>query len=141
MNSEKDSHSDSQLREIYNFKNIAVVGMSTNTAKAGHFVPKYLMKVGYNIIPVNPNSSEILGLKSFSKVSEINLDVEIVDVFRKSEDVSDVVLDTLKKSGIKVIWLQEGIHNKEAEQTAKSKGIDVVFNRCMMAEHIRLFGT
>jgi hypothetical protein len=141
MNSEKDSHSDSQLREIYNFKNISVVGMSTNPAKAGHFVPKYLMKVGYNIIPVNPNSSEILGLKSFSKVSEINLDVEIVDVFRKSEDVSDVVLDTLKKSGIKVIWLQEGIHNKEAEQTAKSKGIDVVFNRCMMAEHIRLFGT
>jgi uncharacterized protein len=141
MNSEKDSHSDGQLREIYNFKNIAVVGMSTNPAKAGHFVPKYLMKVGYNIIPVNPNSSEILGLKSFSKVSEINLDVEIVDVFRKSEDVSDVVLDTLKKSGIKVIWLQEGIHNKEAEQTAKSKGIDVVFNRCMMAEHIRLFGT
>jgi predicted CoA-binding protein len=141
MNSEKDSHSDSQLREIYNFKNIAVVGMSTNPAKAGHFVPKYLMKAGYNIIPVNPNSSEILGLKSFSKVSEINLDVEIVDVFRKSEDVSDVVLDTLKKSGIKVIWLQEGIHNKEAEQTAKSKGIDVVFNRCMMAEHIRLFGT
>jgi predicted CoA-binding protein len=141
MNSEKDSHSDCQLREIYNFKNIAVVGMSTNPAKAGHFVPKYLMKVGYNIIPVNPNSSEILGLKSFSKVSEINLDVEIVDVFRKSEDVSDVVLDTLKKSGIKVIWLQEGIHNKEAEQTAKSKGIDVVFNRCMMAEHIRLFGT
>lgn len=141
MNSEKDSHSDSQLREIYNFKNIAVVGMSTNPAKAGHFVPKYLMKVGYNIIPVNPNSSEILGLKSFSKVSEINLDVEIVDVFRKSEDVSDVVLDTLKKSGIKVIWLQEGIHNKESEQTAKSKGIDVVFNRCMMAEHIRLFGT
>jgi predicted CoA-binding protein len=141
MNSEKDSHSDSQLREIYNFKNIAVVGMSTNPGKAGHFVPKYLMKVGYNIIPVNPNSSEILGLKSFSKVSEINLDVEIVDVFRKSEDISDVVLDTLKKSGIKVIWLQEGIHNKEAEQTAKSKGIDVVFNRCMMAEHIRLFGT
>lgn len=141
MNSEKDSHSDGQLREIYNFKNIAVVGMSTNPAKPGHFVPKYLMKAGYNIIPVNPNSSEILGLKSFSKVSEINLDVEIVDVFRKSEDVSDVVLDTLKKSGIKVIWLQEGIHNKEAEQTAKSKGIDVVFNRCMMAEHIRLFGT
>lgn len=141
MNSEKDSHSDSQLREIYNFKNIAVVGMSTNPAKAGHFVPKYLMKVGYNIIPVNPNSSEILGLKSFSKVSEIRLDVEIVDVFRKSEDVSYVVPDILKKSGVKVIWLQEGIHNKEAEQTARSKGIDVVFNRCMMAEHIRLFGT
>ncbi len=141
MNSEKDSHSDSQLREIYDFKSIAVVGMSTNPAKAGHFVPKYLMKYGYNIIPVNPNSSEILGLKSFSKVSEIKLDVQIVDVFRKSEDVADVVFDTLKKGGVKVIWLQEGIHNKEAELTAKSKGIEVVFNRCMMAEHIRLFGT
>jgi predicted CoA-binding protein len=141
MNSEKDSHSDSQLREIYSFKNIAVVGMSTNPGKAGHFVPKYLMKYGYNIIPVNPNSSEILGLKSFSKVSEIELDVQIVDVFRKSEDVPDVVLDTLKKGCVKVIWLQEGIHNKEAEQTAKSKGIEVVFNRCMMAEHMRLFGT
>src|SRR5574341_1944538 len=138
MNSEKDSHSDSQLREIYNFKNIAVVGMSKNPAKAGHFVPKYLMKYGYNITPVNPNSSEILGLKSFSKVSEIKLDVQIVDVFRKSEDVPDVVLDTLKKGRVKVIWLQEGIHNKEAEQTAKSKGIEVVFNRCMMSEYMRL---
>lgn len=140
MNSEKDSHSDRQLREIYGFKNIAVVGMSKNPEKAGHFVPKYLMKYGYNIIPVNPTSSEILGLRSFPKVSEVKETVEIVNVFRKSEDILDVVRDSLNKSGIRIIWLQEGIHNQEAEEVARSKGIDVIFNRCIMAEHKRLFG-
>ncbi len=139
MNPEKDNHSDSQLREIYNFKNIAVVGMSKKPEKAGHFVPKYLMKYGYNIIPVNPTSSEILGLKSFPNVSEVKGVVDIVNVFRKSEDVLDVVRDSLNKSGVRIIWLQEGIHNQEAEEVASSRGIDVIYNRCMMAEHIRLF--
>jgi predicted CoA-binding protein len=65
--------------------------------------------------------------------------VEIVDVFRKSEDVLDIVHDSLNKSGVRIIWLQEGIHNQEAEEMARSRGIDVIYNRCMMAEHIRLF--
>jgi uncharacterized protein len=67
--------------------------------------------------------------------------IDIVDVFRPSEDVSTVVRGALKKEGIKVIWMQEGIYSEEAERMAKEKGVDVVFNRCMMAEHKRLFNT
>ena len=136
----QDSHTDSQLKKIYELKNIAVVGMSINEQKAGHFVPKYLIQHGYNVIPVNPTVPEVLGRKSYSTVSEIPDRVDIVDIFRKSEDVPPVVDDAIhKKDQIKVIWMQEGIYNDEAEKKAKENTIDVVFNRCMMAEHRRLF--
>lgn len=136
---ERDNHSDDQLRDIYKLKNIAVVGMSKNPEKAGHFVPKYLLEHGYNIIPVNPTAAEILGIQCFHKVSDITDQVDIVNVFRKSEDVYQVIQDVIEKKGIKIIWLQEGIHNKQAENLAQEKGIDVLYNRCMMAEHVRLF--
>ena len=136
----QDSHTDSQLKKIYELKNIAVVGMSKNEEKAGHFVPKYLIQHGYNVIPVNPTTSEVLGRKSYSTVSDIPDLVDIVDIFRRSEDVLPVVDDAIhKKDQIKVIWMQEGIYNDEAEKLAKKNGLDVVFNRCMMAEHRRLF--
>jgi uncharacterized protein len=140
MNFERDSHSDDQLKEIYNLRNIAVVGMSTSPEKPGHFVPQYLLKIGYNIIPVNPKAAEILGRHSYHKVSDIAEQVDIVNVFRKSEDVYPVVQDAIQKKGVKIIWLQEGIHNEKAERLAQAKGIDVLYNRCMMAEHKRLFG-
>jgi predicted CoA-binding protein len=121
-------------------KNIAVVGMSTNEEKAGHFVPKYLIQHGYNVIPVNPTVPEVLGRKSYSTVSDIPDRVDIVDIFRKSEDVPSVVDDAIhREDKIRVIWMQEGIYNDEAEKKAKENGLDVVFNRCMMAEHRRLF--
>ena len=136
----QDSHTDSQLKKIYELKNIAVVGMSKNEEKAGHYVPKYLIQHGYNVIPVNPTASEVLGRKSYSTVSDIPGRVDIVDIFRRSEDVLPVVDDAVhKKDQIKVIWMQEGIYNDEAEKLAKNNGLDVVFNRCMMAEHRRLF--
>jgi predicted CoA-binding protein len=134
-----DLHSDSELRKIYDLKNIAVVGMSKNEEKPAHFVPKYLIDHGYNVIPVNPTISQILGRKSYLSIPDVEENIDIVDVFRKSEDVSDVVNDAIKKKGIKVIWMQEGIYNEEAERKAKENGIDVVYNRCMMAEHKRLF--
>lgn len=136
----QDSHTDSQLKKIYELKNIAVVGMSKNEEKAGHFVPKYLIENGYNVIPVNPTFPEVLGRKSYSTISDIPDRVDIVDIFRKSEDVLPVVDDVIrKKDQIKVIWMQEGIYSEEAERKAKENGLDVVFNRCMMAEHRRLF--
>ena len=136
----QDSHTDSQLKKIYELKNIAVVGMSKNEEKAGHYVPKYLIQHGYNVIPVNPTASEVLGRKSYSTVSDIPDRVDIVDIFRRSEDVLPVVDDAVhKKDQINVIWMQEGIYNDEAEKLAKNNGLDVVFNRCMMAEHRRLF--
>ena len=135
----KDLHSDSELRKIYDLKNIAVVGMSKNEEKPAHFVPKYLIEHEYNVIPVNPTITEVLGRKSYPSIADMPEDVDVVDVFRRSEDAPVVVMDAMKKKGIKVIWMQEGIYNEEAERKAKENGMDVVYNRCMMAEHKRLF--
>ncbi|MDW0174271.1 MAG: CoA-binding protein [Nitrososphaeraceae archaeon] len=137
----RDNHSDNEIRKMYNFKNIAVVGMSRDPVKAAHFVPKYMIERGYNIIPVNPSANEILGKRTYAKVSDIKSQVDMIDVFRPSEDVHSVVEDSVKKPGVKVIWLQEGIHNAEAEKMALDNKINVVFNRCIMAEHMRLFNT
>jgi predicted CoA-binding protein len=134
-----DNHTDEEIRKIYNFRNIAVVGMSRDPAKPAHLVPKYMVERGYNIIPVNPIASEILGRRTYSYVSDIKSQIDIIDVFRPSKDVYQVVEDSIKKPGISVIWLQEGIHNVEAEKIALDNKIDVVFNRCIMAEHMRLF--
>jgi uncharacterized protein len=134
-----DNHTDEEIRKIYNFRNIAVVGMSRDPAKPAHLVPKYMVERGYNIIPVNPIASEILGRRTYSYVSDIKSQIDIIDVFRPSKDVYQVVEDSIKKPAISVIWLQEGIHNVEAEKIALDNKIDVVFNRCIMAEHMRLF--
>ena len=137
--SNKDSHSDQELKKIYDLRNIAVVGMSNKEGKPGYFVPKYLIEHGYNVIPVNPTVKEVNGLKSYPDIISIPSEVDIVDIFRRSEDVPPVVEDALKKKDVKVIWMQEGIYNEDAEKVAKENGLDVLFNRCMMAEHMRLF--
>ena len=134
---EKDTHSDEEIIEILNLKKVAVIGMSKHQEKAAHFVPKYLSENGFDIIPVNPNSDEILNKKCHKEINDIKDDIDIVDVFRPSEDVLPFVKAAIKKNP-KVIWLQEGIHNEEAENLAREHGIDVVFNRCMLAEHQRL---
>ena len=135
---ERDSHTDEQIRKFYSLKNIAVIGISKNPEKAAHYVPKYLAEKGYNIIPVNPTTNKILDKKCYREITEVPDSVDIVDVFRPSEEVLPVVREAIKKNP-KVIWLQEGIHNPEAEELARKAGIDVVFNRCMLAEHQRLF--
>ena len=121
-----DSHLPSDIRKILELKNIAVVGMSNTEGKPANFVPQYLIENGYNVIPVNPTTTEVLGRKSYSKVSDVPEQVDIVDVFRRSEDVPPVVDDAIKKKGIKVIWMQSGIYNEDAERKAKENGIDVV---------------
>jgi len=135
---EKDTHTDEQIKKFYELKNIAVVGMSKNPEKAAHYVPKYLAEKGYNIIPVNPTADEILGKKCYHELSDIPEHIDIVDVFRPSEQVMPVINEAVKLKP-KVIWLQEGIHNIEAESLAQKAGIEVIFNRCMLAEHQRLF--
>ncbi|MGB8172826.1 MAG: CoA-binding protein [Nitrososphaeraceae archaeon] len=139
MDGGTDSHSDEQIKAIYDLKNIAIVGMSNNPEKPSHFVPRFLIEHGYTVIPVNPAASTILERRSFQKVSDIEDKVDVVDIFRKSEDVYPVIQEAIRKAGIRVIWLQEGIHNTKAEKLAIENGIDVVYNRCMMAEHMRLF--
>jgi len=135
---EKDSYTDEQIKKFYSLKNIAVIGISKNPEKAAHYVPKYLAEKGYNIIPVNPTADKILDKKCYREIAEVPDSVDIVDVFRPSEEVLPVVREAIKKTP-KVIWLQEGIHNSEAEELARKAGIEVVFNRCMLAEHQRLF--
>ena len=134
---EKDSHSDEQIKKILEMKNVAVVGMSRHSEKAAHFVPKYLHENGFNITPVNPKSDEILDKKCYDRINDVPDEIDIVDVFRPSDQVLEIIKEAIKKNP-KVIWLQEGIHNHEAEQLARDAGIDVVFNRCMLAEHQRL---
>jgi hypothetical protein len=134
---ERDSYTDDEIRNFLSLKKVAVIGISRSESKAAHFVPKYLAENGFDIIPVNPNSNEILSKKCYKEITEVEGDIDIVDVFRPSEDVLPFVRDAIKKNP-KVIWLQEGIHNEEAENLAREHGIDVVFNRCMLAEHQRL---
>ena len=134
---ERDSYTDEEIKQVFSLKRVAVIGMSTHSGKAAHFVPKYLSEQGFDITPINPNAAEILGKKSYQDISSLDHPVDIVDIFRPSEDVLPFVEDAIKKKP-KVIWLQEGIHNIEAENLAREHGIDVVFNRCMLAEHQRL---
>ena len=134
---EQDPSSDQQIREILSLNKIVVIGMSKNSSKAAHYVPKYLSENGYDITPVNPTTNEILEKKCYSSISEIDGEIDIIDVFRPSDQVLPVIQEAIKKKP-KVIWLQEGIHNSEAEDMAKKAGIKVVFNRCMLAEHQRL---
>jgi predicted CoA-binding protein len=135
---ERDTHTDEQIKKFYTLKNIAVVGISKNPEKAAHYVPKYLLGKGFNIIPVNPTTTEILGTKCYPTLLDIPMEIDVVDVFRPSDQVTPVIEEAIKIKP-KVIWLQEGIHNPEAESLAQKAGIEVVFNRCMLAEHQRLF--
>lgn len=134
----KDNHSDDEIKQIFSLKNVAVIGMSKNPEKAAHYVPKYLSEQGYNIMPINPTTNEILNKKSYPSITEVDQPIDVVDVFRPSDQVLPVVKEAIKIKP-KVIWLQEGIHNEEAEELARKEGIKVVFNRCMLAEHQRLF--
>ncbi len=134
---EQDTHSDEEIRDFLSMKNVAVIGMSKNYEKAAHYVPKYLDSKGFNVIPVNPTATKILEKKCYSSITDVEHKVDIVDIFRPSDQVLPIVKEAIKIKP-KVIWLQEGIHNPEAEKLAQEHGIKVVFNRCMLAEHQRL---
>ena len=134
---ERDSYSDEQILDILSLKKIAVIGMSKHSSKAAHYVPKYLIDNGYDVTPVNPTAEKILDVTCYDSISEIDADVDIIDVFRPSEQISSIICDCIEKKP-KVIWLQEGIHDFKSEELARKAGIIVVFNRCMLAEHQRL---
>ncbi len=140
MKMPKDKHTDEEIKRILSdYKVVAVVGMSREEGKDSHEIPKYLIENGYEVIPVNPNADSILGKKSYKSVSDVPEKVDIIDIFRPSDKVLPAVKDAIKMKP-KVIWMQEGISNEEARRLAESKGITVIFNRCMMKEHVRLFG-
>jgi predicted CoA-binding protein len=132
---------DAQIIKILKeSKTIAVVGCSRDHEKDAHRIPKYLKEHGYRIIPVNPFADEILGEKSYKKLSEIKEPVDIVNIFRPSSEALAIVEEAVKmKIKPKVIWMQLGIINEEAAKLAEKNGITVVMNKCMMMEHRRLF--
>ena len=132
-----DAHADEQIQKILSLKRVAVVGMSRDSSKAAHYVPRYLSDNGYDIIPVNPSADEIMGRKAYDSVLDIPGDVDVVEIFRPSDQALPFVQEAIQKRP-KVIWLQEGIHDPDAEELAARAGIRMVFNRCMLAEHRRL---
>ncbi len=119
------------------YRNIAVVGASPNPERASHRVARYLIEQGYRVTPVNPNATEVLGRTSYPDLSSVPDTVEVVDIFRRSEDVTPIVEEAIK-IGAKAIWMQEGVINDEAATRARNAGLLVVMDRCMYKEHARL---
>ena len=122
---------------LNNYRTIAMVGLSPDPNRPSHRVAKYLINHGYKVIPVNPDTQEILGTRSYSDMSSIPEPIEIVDIFRRSEEVMPIV-DEAIKIGAKVVWMQEGVINEEAALKAQDAGLLVVMDRCMLKEHKRL---
>jgi len=124
------------------FKTIAVVGLSDKPEKPSNSVSKYMLEAGYAIIPVNPMHDEVFGLKCYPSLlslpDEVKSSVEIVNVFRKPNDVPPII-DEAIAVGAKAVWLQLGITHEEAAEKARQHGIEVVQNRCILVEHQRYF--
>jgi predicted CoA-binding protein len=130
---------DSTLREILEYETIAVVGCSTTPGKAAHDIPRYLLDQGYEVIPVNPYAEEVFGLTAYDSISDVPDRVDIVDVFRPSEEVPGIVDEVLEREDVKALWLQLDIRDDEAAKRARDAGLDVVQDRCVKVEHQRLF--
>lgn len=127
-------------RILKEYKTIAVVGLSPREDRPSHNVAKYLKSQGFRIIPVNPNATEIFGERCYPDLKSIPAKVDIVDIFRRSEDVPPIV-DEAIAIGAKVVWMQEGIINNEAAEKARKAGLEVVMDRCMLKEHKRMVGS
>ena len=117
-------------------KTIAVVGFSSHPDKAGYYVSEYLHEHGYRIIPVNPNLEEALGDKAYAELPAIPEPVDLVLIFRRSETIPPFVEQAIQ-IGAKAVWMQLGIINQEAAESARAAGLNVVMDRCMMVEHRR----
>jgi uncharacterized protein len=118
---------------------VAIVGLSAEWHRPSHFVGKYLQSHGYRIVPVNPRYPEILGEKSYARLEDIPFAVDMVDVFRKPEDVLPIAHSAVA-IGAKCLWQQLGVVNTEADAVARAAGLDSVMDRCVKIEHARLFG-
>jgi len=119
---------------LKSYNTIAVVGLSSNPARPSHGVARYLKDAGYRIIPVNPNERKVLDEKCYARVEDVPDKIDIVDIFRRAEDVPPVV-DGAIRAGAKVIWMQLGIDNVEAGEKARAAGIVVVMDACILVEH------
>ena len=130
--------SDQQLKELLQKAHtIAVVGLSSSRIRASYGVSQYMQSAGYRIIPVNPNEQEVLGEKSYPRLEDVPEKIDVVDVFRRSEFVPEIV-DAAIRVGARAIWMQEGVVNETAAQRARDAGLFVVMDACILREHRRL---
>jgi predicted CoA-binding protein len=137
-----DSYSDDYLRGILDrVKIIALVGASEKPNRPSHGVMQFLQSKGYRVIPVNPNAkaAEILGERVYRSLGDIPGEIDLVDIFRRSEETGPVVDEAIEK-GAKVVWMQLGVRNNQAAKKAEAAGLDVVMNRCPKIEYARFRG-
>jgi predicted CoA-binding protein len=136
----ENMNDDQMMKDILlSAKTIASVGLSSNQQKESYWIVSYLKDQGYRIIPVNPTADEILGEKAYPDLESVPEKIDVVQVFRKPEDVPPVV-DSAIKVGAKAVWMQEGIVHEEAAQKARAAGLQVVMDACMRVTHRRLIG-
>ncbi|UPV73169.1 CoA-binding protein [Halorussus limi] len=130
--------SDAELREILGMTRVAVVGCSSTPGKDAHEIPKYLLDSGYEVVPVNPTTDEIFGRTAYDSLSAVEEQVDIVDVFRPSDEVAGIVDEALDRDDVAVVWTQLGIADDEAAARAEDAGLRVVQDKCIKVEHQRL---
>ncbi|MFH5798468.1 CoA-binding protein [Haladaptatus sp. CMAA 1911] len=131
---------DEELRDVLELDTVAVVGCSSTPGKDAHEIPKYLRDHGYEVIPVNPFADEIFGREAADSLDDVDEEIDIVDVFRPSEEVSEIVDAVLERDDVDVVWMQLGIRDDDAAKRAEDAGKRVVQDRCMKVEHGRLMG-
>ena len=128
-----------RLRILERYRRIAMVGLSSNPFRPSHFAAIYLLSEGYDVIPVNPRESTILGRKSYPSLAAAPGPIEVVDIFREPAAAPAIVEEAIAV-GAKVVWMQLGVINEEAAERARAAGLEVVMDRCMKIEHARFFG-
>jgi predicted CoA-binding protein len=121
---------------LKNCKTIAVVGLSSNPMRPSFGVTEYMQEAGYRIIPVNPNEREVLGEKSYARLEEVPEKIDVVNVFRRSEEVLPVVESAIRV-GAKAVWMQSGVENEAAAEKARAAGLMVIEDACILVEHRR----
>ncbi|MFC7138019.1 CoA-binding protein [Halobaculum litoreum] len=126
------------LRRILGYDRVAVVGASASYEKSAHIVPAYLQRHGYELRPVNPTADEIFGLQAYDSLADVTEPVDVVEIFRPSDEVPGIVEQALDRDDVKAVWMQPGIRNDEAVRKAEANGIEVVQDRCMKVEHGQL---
>ncbi|MFB6069221.1 MAG: CoA-binding protein [Halobacterium sp.] len=132
--------SDAELAEILDLESVAVVGCSSTPGKDAHEIPKYLLEHSYDVIPVNPYADEIFDRPAYDSLSDVEADVDVVDVFRPSEEVPGIVDEAIARDDVDTVWLQLGIRDDDAAARAEGAGLRVVQDKCMKVEHQRLRG-
>lgn len=123
---------------LKNSSTIAVVGLSSRHFRPSHGVAEYLQSVGYRIIPVNPGEKEVLGEKSYARLEDVPERVDIVNIFRRSEFVPDIVESAIR-IGARAIWMQEGVIHSDAAERARRAGLSVIMDACILKHHIKRF--